>query len=245
MSAALRLGVVVVVVWLLARSARAAWLNRRLAVSVWRRVRPRHVLGSLGLIVAVTTTAVGLMAALPVTRFGLGSLIGLSGNAVFAPVQEAALRGSAFGEAGPAGRVDWLFLAMVTGFLGALLTLFPWLAYIEERTFREGLEDATLGQEAWAALRFGLAHLVMLIPLAAALAVGVAGFVYGRLYRAAYRRAARRRQTLPGPFGLPLVVAPAPVQARAEAVMTSTVWHTTFNSLIVVIVLAGFVVEAL
>ncbi|HWB71940.1 MAG TPA: hypothetical protein VG452_06965 [Egibacteraceae bacterium] len=243
MGAALRVAVVVVVLVLLARAAAGAWRNRRVAVAVWRRVRLGHVVGSLGLVVVVVATAVGIMAALPVTGFGLGSLIGLSGNAVFAPLDEAARRG-ALGGGAPAA-VDWALVLVVTGFLVGLLTLFPWLAYVEERTFREGLEEATFAQELWAALRFGLAHLIMLIPLAAALAIALAGFVYGRVYRRAYRRAAGRRQALPGPLGPPVVVAPSRWQMRAEAVLASTVWHTTFNSLVVGIVLAGFLVEAL
>jgi hypothetical protein len=116
---------------------------------------------------------------------------------------------------------------MVTAaFLALLFALFPWLAYVEELTFRQGLELATPAREAWAALRFGLAHLFMLVPLAAALAIAVAGFAYGRVYRSAYRRAATHLE---------------PVQARAEAVLAATTWHATFNSLAVLAVLAGLV----
>jgi hypothetical protein len=102
-------------------------------------------------------------------------------------------------------------------------------AYLEEHVFREGLEHASLPRQAGAAFRFGLAHLVMLIPVAAALAIGVVGFVYGLIYRAAYRRAVNKM----------LVVAPR--SARAEAVLASTVWHTTFNSVLIVLLLVGLV----
>ena len=252
MIALLRIAVVVVVLVLLARAARVAWRNRRLAFVVWRRIGARHVAGSLGLVVVVLATALALLQFVPVTSLGLGRLIGLSGNAVFAPLEEATLRSA--GGAPPAAPIDPAepaalprpSLPVAAGtvvFLGGLLLLFPWLAYVEERVFREGLEDATLGLQVWRALKFGLLHMVMLIPLAAALAIGVAGFVYGRIYRRAYHRAAEQSEVVQGPFGIPVVM-PLPVQRlRAQAVLETTVWHAAFNSTIVALVLVGFVVD--
>lgn len=236
----LRVVVALVVAGLLGRAARLAWRNRALALQVWRRIRPGHVLGCLALLVVVMGTAVGLMTFVPLTGFGLGSLVGLTGNAVFAPLEEAVVRVGEPG--GAASGTDWGLLAVTVGFLGALLALLPWLAYVEERVFREGLEHAEPAREAWTALRFGLVHLVMLIPVAAALAIAVAGFAYGRVYRAAYRRAAHRELT--GPLGVPVVQADATRRARDEAVLTATVWHATFNSLIVVLVMIGFLATA-
>lgn len=240
MAEILRLLVAAAVVVLLGRAARPAWRNRGLAVAVWRRIRPSHVLGCIGLLVVVLGTAVGLLTFVPVTGYGLGSLIGLSGNAVFAPLEELTVRA---GVPGGSREPQWALLAVTGGFLGLLLVLFPWLAYVEERVFREGLETAGPGREAWAALRFGLLHLVMLIPVAAALAVGVAGFFYGRVYRATYARVAADRM-LAGSDGAAVAI-DAPRRARDEAVLAATVWHTTFNSLIVALVLAGLTATAL
>lgn len=236
----LRVLVALAVAALLGRAARPAWRNRGLALAVWQRIRPGHVLGCLALLAVVLATAVGLMTLVPVSGFGLGSLIGLTGNAVFAPLEEAVVR---VGEpAAAANRTDWGLLVVTVGFLGGLLLLLPWLAYVEEQVFREGLEDAAPVREVWAAVRFGLVHLVMLIPVAAALAIAVAGFAYGRVYRHAYHRAARRQRT--GQFGVPVVEAAATQRTRDEAVLTATVWHTTFNSLIVVLVMVGFLAAA-
>jgi hypothetical protein len=69
--------VVVVVLALLTRASIAAWRNRTVAVVVWRQIRPRHVLGSLALIVVVISVAVTLVTFVPVTQLGLGSLIGV------------------------------------------------------------------------------------------------------------------------------------------------------------------------
>lgn len=220
MTEALRLVVALVVVGLLARTVRPAWRHRGLALRVWSRIRLRHVLGSAVLLVVVVGVALTLLSSVPVTRFGLGELVGVTGNALFAPVEEVAARGGESGEA--------LGLAVTGVFLAGLLALFPWLAYVEERAFREGLELAGPGRELWTALRFGLAHMVMLVPLAAALAIAVAGLVYGRVYRHAYRRAAMTM---------------GPVTARAEAVLSATTWHATFNTLVVLGVLIGLVFD--
>lgn len=224
MTSALRLAVAAVIVLLLARTAPIAWRNRALAVRVWRRIRPRHVVGSVVLLAVVLGVAVGLMILIPVTGYGLGSFIGLTGNAVFAPVEEAAARGAAV--AGPSS--DWiarLTTAGIVGFLVMLLALFPWLAYVEELVFREGMERFGTLRRLWTALRFGLVHLVMLVPVAAAIAISVAGLWYGSVYLRAFGTAG----------GDPA----EPAAARAEAVLAATVWHTTFNSMIVLAALGG------
>lgn len=264
-TALLRLAIVGWILLLLVRAARAAWHQRALVVTVWRRIRPRHVVGSFGLLVMVVTVAGLLLTTVPWLGYGLGSLIGFEGNAVFAPLEEAAARAGPAPAAGP----DWLFLALTTGFLGFLIVLLPWLAFVEEEVFRAGLERASPTVEVRAALWFGLVHLVMLVPLAAALAIAVAGFVYGRIYRAAYRRAgggdvpapvarafrstrrsaaaaAAERQAAPGALALadgPLDVAVdrRPERRQAEATLASAVWHTTFNTLVIVLVWVSIV----
>lgn len=242
----LRLAVAAVVLVLLARAGRMAWCNRDVAVAVWRRVRWRHIVGSVGLLAVVLTILVGLVTLVPGAGWGLGRLIGLSGNAVFAPL-EAATYGGASADSGNAGATAATWPGVVTAvgvvlFLLALLAMFPWLAYVEERVFREGLEDADFPRQLWAALKFGLVHLVMLIPIGAALAIGVAGFAYGRIYRRAFARAQARTRMEAGAFGVRVVVTPTVGEARSEAVLVSTVWHTTFNSLVVIGLLVSFVV---
>jgi len=229
-ASALRLAVAVVIIVLLARVVPVAWANRRLAIDVWRRIRLRHIAGSLVLIVIVLTVAVALMEFLPLTGYGLGSLIGLTGNAVFAPVEEAAARGGAAAGA-PSDTVNTLVTLGSVAFLAGLLVMFPWLAYVEERVFREGLELASPRRHAWTALRFGLVHLVMLVPLAAALAIAVAGLWYGQVYLRAYRREAAHD---------PLRAD----RARAAAVLESTVWHVSFNSTLVVLTTVGLLLGA-
>lgn len=241
--------VALAVVGMLGRAAAPAWRNRLLATAVWRQIRPGHVLGCVLLLGVVMGTFLGLVRLAPFTEWGLGSLVGLDGNAVFAPLTEATelaeqARGPAvpLTDAQPAGEgTDWVTLGIASAFLLGLLILFPWLAYTEERAFRAGLERADLKGEIKAAFRFGIVHLVMLIPVAAALAIAVAGFVYGRIYRNAYARSLGSPPSFDSPFGPRRIIETPARRARTEAVMATTVWHTTFNSLIVVIVFVGFV----
>lgn len=173
------LGLAVLV--LLARVARVAWTHRALTLALWRAVRWRHVVGGVGLFAAVAAVATALIVLVPGMDLGLGSLVGTSGNAVFAPL-EAGLAFSPPPEAGP----DWALLVGASLFLLPLTALLPWLAYVEEELFRAGLEHAGWGRVASASLGFGLLHLVMLVPLGAGLAIAVAGFAYAVVYRRGY-----------------------------------------------------------
>ncbi len=263
------------ILFLLVRAGATAWGQRRLVLAVWRRIRPRHVLGAVGLLVLVGGLATVLLVWVPGMSYGLGSLVGLTGNAVFAPLEEAA----AHSAAAATPQRDWLLAGLSVLFLGGLAAMLPWLAFVEEEMFRAGLEDASLPRQAWRAFVFGLAHLVMLVPVGAALAVGTAGFVYGRIYRRAYRRseaappravaaafrptrasaaAADRSRTeswseswsvagtaVAGDGSVAVLVDRTPERRQADAVLASTVWHATFNTVVVVLVLVSIVVSAL
>lgn len=195
-------------------------------------------------------------------QFGLGHLVGSVGNAVFTPLEEAVVRAGPPPQSGP----DWVVIVLSTAFLTFLVALLPWLAFVEEEIFRAGLEHAPLGREVWAALKFGLVHMAMLVPLGAALAIAVAGFVYGRIYRRAYasendvpapvaafyrptaraRRAAAttRLRAIREEGGGALAVLlnlPDPERAQAAAVFASTVWHTTFNTMVVTLLWVAIV----
>ncbi|MGH3441040.1 MAG: hypothetical protein ACRDUY_03140 [Nitriliruptorales bacterium] len=260
----LRFLVAVVMLVLLVRAGAGALRHRALAIAVWRGIRLRHVAGALGLLVAVVTVAAVLLE-IPFLRYGIGSALGFSGNAVFAPLEEAAVRSGA----GATGRAEWILVVGATIFLGFLAALLPWLAFVEEEVFRAGLEDAPPRQEMLTALRFGLVHLVMLVPIAAALAIGVAGLVYGRLYRRRYRLAgptdelplavarsyrptrralsAARRAAASATDGAeaPVATLALPLRRQAGAVYESTVWHATFNSLVVGLVWLAIVLDAI
>jgi hypothetical protein len=248
----------------LVRAARGAWGHRRLVVTVWSSIRPRHLGGTAALLLLVAVTMTLLVALVPGMAYGLGGLIGTSSNAVFAPL-EAALAAS--GPA-PASGPDWALLIGTSVFLLPLAVLLPWLAFVEEEVFRAGIEDASLPRELLAALVFGLAHLLMLVPVGAALAIGVAGFVYGRVYRRAYAsadpgevpqsvlssfrptkrsHAAADRARTPAALldGTVIAQDTTPERRQAAAVLASTIWHTTFNTTVVLLVWLTLTLSAL
>lgn len=274
-STILRLLVATWVLFLLGRAAVGAWRQRDLTFAIWRRIGWRHVAFAFGLFVLVSTVAITLLTYVPPLRFGLGTFIDFSGNAVFVPLEETATRpGAPAAGTGP----DWFLIGVATAFLGFLALLLPWLAFVEEEVFRAGLEKAGVGRQIVTALVFGLAHMIMFVPLAAALTVGAAGYVYGLAYRRAYWRldprdvpevAARsfrptrrsaaaaeaQRATAPPQHhdaaadGTPApalaLVDVRPERRQAGAVLASTVLHTAFNSIVVVLVWLSVVLAAL
>lgn len=255
-----RLAIAGLILLLLVRIARVAWRQRALVLAIWRGIRPRHVAGGAGILLVVATLATVLIGFVPGMDRGLGQLVGLSGNAVFAPL-ESGLSLTPPPVSGP----DWPLIIGASAFLLPLLALLPWLAFVEEEIFRGGLERATRAQLLAASLVFGLAHLVMLVPLGAALALAAAGFAYGLAYRrgyaqalvtdapavvlAAYRptRRARsaataQRQAVPRmPVAsheptatlADLAIDLTPERRQAAGVYRAAVWHTATNSLLV------------
>ena len=250
----LRTVVAVAILLLLSRAARVAWHQRALLRAVWAAVGWRHVLGSIGLLTAVMTTAGLLLVGVPGMDLGLGRLLGTTGNAIFAPLEQGLeLAGPA-----PVTGPDWLLLIGGTLFLAGLTLLLPWLAFVEEELFRAGLETASWPRVVVASLGFGLLHLVMLVPLAAAIAIGVAGFGYAVVYRRAHARARpvppiARRAYHPTRRALAVVQRPGGDavthldrrDAQASGVFHAAVWHTTVNTLVVVLVWSSLVVAAL
>lgn len=262
----LRLAIAGWILVVLGRASRGAWAHRRLITMVWSRIRLRHLLGAVGLLAVVVTAASVMISTVPGLDLGLGALVGTSSNAVFTPLEEAVAR------TGPAsaGSIDWPLLVVSTAFLLPLAALLPWLAFVEEEVFRAGLEDASVWGELRSALVFGLAHLVMLVPVGAALAVGGAGYAYGRVYRATHatsdgsevpgvvlrsyrptrrsQAAADRARTPQGVLvaaGVAGIEDRSPERRQADAVLASSVWHTTFNTLVVLLVWATLVLAAL
>lgn len=259
----------------LVRAGRAAWHQRALVVAIWRAWRPRHLAGVVGLFVVVAGVATVLLNYVPLMDVGLGNLIGTETNAVFAPLEQA-MAAAPIPTSGP----DWPLLLLSSAFLLPLAVVLPWLAFVEEEVFRGGLETEGLAGQAWRALIFGLAHLVMLVPIGAALAVGVAGFVYGRIYlrahadpppvpdpaRRSYRPSKRGRRAIEAQTPVPVRV-PAPVpgsdagirafagsaatdlmlgpvdatRRQLAGVFEAAVWHSAFNTALVLAVWATFV----
>jgi len=167
---------VVVLGWVgsnLVVGARRAVRRRSHTLDLLRGVRGRH-LWPAPLVLAVVLAVFGLAWLAPPLRFGWWSLLGGEGNVVFGSTEQTQ------------GTVLEVLIPVV--FVLLLLPALPLLVEAEERRFRLGAEGWSTRRRAWRGLQFGLLHLVVGIPIAAALAIAVAGWWFTWVYLRAHRR---------------------------------------------------------
>ena len=148
----------------LVASARAAVRSselRRRTLDIVRDVRPAHVLRALP-VLAVVLVLASLSLAVPVLRTGWWTAIGGTGNIVTGATDRT--RGTP---------LAWLVPAL---FLALLVPLLPLFAEREEQIFRAGAESWSFWRRVRRGLEFGLAHVIMGIPIGVALALSVGGW---------------------------------------------------------------------
>lgn len=191
----------------LAFSARRAVRHRSRTVDLLRGVRLRHVWPAPFVLVAVLAVF-GVLWLVPPLRVGWWSLLGGEGNVVFGTTEQT--RGTA-----------WEVVIPLV-FIVLLLPALPLLVEAEERRFRLGAEGWTTGQRIVRSLHFGLIHLVVGIPIAAALALSVGGGWFTWVYLRAYRRTA----------------------SRVEALAESTRAHLGYNLVVIGLVAMSFALTA-
>jgi hypothetical protein len=147
----------------------------------WRSLRARDFGFALALIVGVVATGTLLYQAIPATRWGWWSWLG-GGNG-------SALQGVAppVTHATPV-----LFAALPLLMALAMAVALPALVHAEERQFRRGAEGWDSRKRLAMPVAFGLCHLLMGIPVAFALAIGVAGAGFQWRYLQAHQRTRSR-----------------------------------------------------
>jgi len=126
--------------------------------------------------------------------------------------------GSSQATAGTA--LEWLVPAV---FVCLLVPALPLFAQAEERMFRLGAERWSLQRRVAKAAQFGLVHAVIGIPIGAALALSIGGAYFTIAYLRAWRAKGSQR----------------------EAMLESTRAHTCYNAVIITLVAAGVVLDAL
>ena len=152
--------------------ARRAVRRRSHTAALLRGLRARH-LWPAPLVLLVVLAVFGLAWLVPPLRFGWWSLLGGEGNVVFGSTEQTR------------GTVLEVLLPVV--FVLLLLPALPLLVEAEERRFRLGAEGWTTSRRALRGLQFGLLHLVVGIPIAAAVAITVAGWWFTWVYLRAFR----------------------------------------------------------
>jgi len=153
--------------------ARQAFRRRSHTVVLLRGVRIRHV-WPVPFVLAAVLAAYGALSLVPPLRFGWWTLLGGQGNVVFGSTEQTS-------------GTPWEVVVPVV-FVLLLLPALPLLVEAEERRFRAGAEGWTMRRRVVRGLEFGLLHLVVGIPVAAALALAVGGWWFTWVYLRAYRR---------------------------------------------------------
>jgi hypothetical protein len=192
----------------LVEATRYATTRRALAHSleIVRGLRSRHFLLAFVVLVLV----VGAMLALflvPGMSFGWYTAIGGEGNPVFGASERTA------------GTPLEVIIPVV--FITLLVPALPLLVEREEQLFRMGSEHRTRAARAVRAVKFGLVHAVIGIPIGAALALSVGGWYLTWAYLRGYRAG--------GP---------------QAALLESTRSHLAYNAVIVVLVIV-VIIESL
>lgn len=102
-------------------------------------------------------------------------------------------------------------------FMALLLPALPLFAHAEERLFRRGAEGWSPARRVLKTLQFGLVHALIGIPIGAALALSVGGAYFMRCYLREFRATG----------------------SRESATLESTAAHTTYNGVIIAVVLVA------
>lgn len=140
-----------------------------------RGLRPRHFLRGFAVVVLTVLSYLALDKALPMLDVGWWSWLGGKGSILFGQSNAADAA-----SAPPTLRL----LPFVLPF--GLLVILPRAALLEERLFRRGTQHQSLAVRTRRQGVFGLMHLLMGIPLTAALALVVTGFAYQHIYLRRY-----------------------------------------------------------
>ena len=130
-------------------------------------LRPRHILVGIASLVMTLLAIYALMApGWTILNWGWWSAIGGVGNMSLGQTQGTGVAGSVIGVAVPA----------------SVAVALPALALVEEVQYRLGAEYQTVGKRIRKAVSFGFIHMVVGIPMAAALALSLAGGVLTCVY---------------------------------------------------------------
>lgn len=214
-----------IVVFVISNIFLAIYHNRRnlgFVFSVWRRFSFRMLVECFVVLTGVLTIVIALTHYLPFTSTGwLDFVVEGGGNIFIAPV--AAGSKSSY----------LLVRLLVPVFFAVLMLALPFLAETEEQAFRRGhLLWRSIAEKS---VVFGLVHMIVGVPLAAAIGLIGMGFFYAHVYRSAHMKTIRKAVAVSGWENAD--VDTMVNDADNEAVMVSTAYHTLCNTIIVALML--------
>jgi hypothetical protein len=201
------------VVFAIANVAVLVYTNRDkggFILTIWKRVRPLMVLEVVALVAAIIEIAITLSYYVPFLGWGWTNLFFKGGgNILLSPVMEYSGSGSIWAT------------RLIQAFLLSLLVATPFLCKAEEEIFRKGHHEwRDITKKS---IYFGLAHLTVGVPLAAAIALIGAGFFFGWKYRRAFVKL--RKEGICWD------------DAEEEAMLVSTTYHSVYNSAVCTILI--------
>lgn len=176
---------------------------------IWKRIRLLAIVEST----IVLFIAIGfyrwLITVFPLMKMGWYTLLSSQGGNVFiTPIQDAS-------------DSLWLVIRFVPViFFVGLLIANPFITFIEESFFRNGYH--TWGKIGKQSVKFGFIHLLVGVPIGIGLALSVVGFFFGFKYKRAYDQQPDEIDN---------------VAKEYEALLVSTTYHTTYNSILFFILL--------
>lgn len=183
--------------------------NYEFVWQVWKRFRIKMFVQVFGIILLTIAVAIALWE-VPGLKWGwINLFFGGGGNMLVKPITDGSQS------------THVSIRLMVPLFFFALMLVLPFLARSEERSFRKGYDE--WGPIIKQSIKFGLAHCLVGVPLAAGIALIIPGFFYGYKYKRAFDR---NTDTLG--YG----------RAEDEAVMVSTTYHTMYNMVVVALLIA-------
>lgn len=203
--------------------------NLGFILTVWKQIRIRMIFECL-LVMAIVATAIVLLIQVPLLSKGWTALFynGESSNIIMGPVFEGSKSSNI------------LIRMLVPVFMIGLLVAVPFLAHAEEKSFRAKCLS-------WKAITrvsiiFGLIHCIVGIPLGAGLGLSLLGFFLGWKYRNAYfaklREMGKTNVTIGHLVNSPTFKEETKLhftEAVDYAVMRCTVYHTIYNSMLVIL----------
>lgn len=198
-----------------------------------KNLRPRHFAVGLLSVLSVMLVATILYAYIPPLRFGWLTWLATQG----AETQT--------GQTVESSSAMWIaIIAMILAFSVFL----PKLAYIEEEIFRKPYVWKPAKTQALQSLKFGLIHLTMGIPIAAALALSISGAIFATVAT----KTARKTKTpllqavsqLPQEYKTENNIDRETITKAAEenGILESALVHTAHNYLIVTLLLASAII---
>lgn len=196
------------VIFAIANVAVLIYTNRRkggFILATWKRIRPLMILEVIALIATGLGIVVTLAYYVPFLSWGWTNLFYKGGgNILLSPVLEAS------------GSSNIWATRLMQAFILVFLITTPFLCKAEEDTFRKGhheWRDITKNS-----IYFGLVHLTVGVPLAAAIALIGVGFFFGWKYRRTFMRLRKEEIRWDN--------------AEEEATLVSTTYHTIYNSIL-------------